>query len=206
MRPRRRGGRRARIAKGKKDWVVGPWAVDRDQPVGQTGTQFYTLIDGAELEEKDDRLTVLRIVGDLWTIPTDTTTNMALGGALYWHGIKVFETDNTGAILPQFPLDTVDADAKWMYLRVGYTVWVNDSFGGGARVLARTPAASTHMYGNSGWGADHIDIQVKRRLEGNEVLLLAMGLGVPDRPYDSTAANTTSAYHAIFLRTLVGNL
>lgn len=200
---RRRGGRR--LARGKKDWVVGPWAEDRDQPVGQTGTQFYTLIDGAELEEKDDKLTVLRVVGDIWTIPVDIATGMAHGGIRYWHGIKVFETDNAGLILPQFPSDFVDADASWMYLRVGFQCWMAQDTGSGARQIATIPGQSWHMYANSGWGQTHIDIQVKRRLEGNEVLLLAMG-AVVALPFDTSVANTTSLTHGVFVRSLCGNL
>lgn len=201
---RRRGGRR--LGKSKKDWIVGPWEEDRDQPLGGSGTQFYTLIDGAELEEKDDKLTVLRVVGDIWTIPVQIATGMALGGIKYWQGIKVFETDNTGAILPQFPVDAVDADASWMYLRVGWKSFIQTDIGGGARAIIADTGHSNHFYSNSGWGGDHIDIQVKRRLEANEVLLLAMGADV-NLPYDTAnLANNTSLTHAVFVRTLVGNL
>lgn len=200
---RRRGSRR--IAKGKKDWIVGPWELDVDQPNGQSGTQFYTLIDGAELEEKDDRLTVLRIVGDIWSIPTHPTTRNAMGGGMYWHGIKVFETDNSGAILPQFPSDAIDADASWLYLRQGYQCWIPFDFGGGQ--IAQGAAESLHGYSNSGWGGSHIDVQVKRRLEANEVLLLAMGGNAPLLPWDSNVSPASYAWaHGVFVRTLVGNL
>jgi len=190
------------MARGKKDWVVGPWTSDRDQPSGVAGTQFYTLIDGAELEEKDDRLTVLRIVGDLWTIPTDAT-NMANGGILYWHGIKVFETDNAGALLPLVPFNFADADASWMYIRMGYFV-CHDRDTGGGRLMMETLSKSDHLYSNSGWGGDHIDIQVKRKLQANEVLICAMG-AQQDLPYDNGGLGV-SLTHNIWLRTLVGNL
>lgn len=198
---RRRGSRR--LAKGKKDWVVGPWTTDRDQPLGQTGTQFYTLIDGAELEEKDDRLTVLRIVGDVWTVPVRTATGLADGGGKYWYGIKVFETDNTGALLPVFPLDGVDADANWMFLRVGFTSWEPNTDGGGVTRCRYTE--SHHGYANSGWAGAHIDVQVKRRLQDNEVLILAAGMQV-ELPYTSGLSTNFTCEHNIFVRTLVGNL
>jgi len=202
---RRRGTRR--LAKSKKDWIVGPWDEDRDQPLGMNNTQFYTLIDGAELEEKDDRLTVLRVVGDAWTIPVQNATGMSQGGILYWMGLKVFETDATGLILPQYPNNAVDADASWMYLRVGYSTFFPQDIGGGARHIASQGSRSSHFYSNSGWGNEHIDIQVKRRLEGNEVLLLAMGADIR-LPYDDAAnpSGTNSLTHYIFVRTLVGNL
>jgi len=62
------------------------------------------------------------------------------------------------------------------------------------------------MYGNSGWGGDHIDIQVKRRLAANEVLILAMGASIDNTHTTSASGATISCAHHIFVRTLVGNL
>jgi len=81
----------------------------------------------------------------------------------------------------------------------------HQDIGGGARFIAADAGRSQHYYSNSGWGGDHIDVQVKRKLEGNEVLLLAMGAMVL-LPYDSTVAANTSLTHSIFVRSLVGNL
>lgn len=201
---RRRFSRaRRRIAKGKKDWVVGMWTQDLDQPVGATGTQFYTLIDEQELEEKDDKLTVLRVVGDIWTFPQSATGGSYNGAVRYWHGIKVFDLDSAGALLPMSPFDANDADADWMYLRTGFCA-LGPDFGDPAGAnLHTTHFRSEHLYQNAGWGGEHIDIQVKRRLSARQVLILAMG-AVGDNLFFERAA--TAVTHFGFVRVLVGNL
>lgn len=203
MRPRFRGRARRRIAKGKKDWVVGIWGEDVDQPVGLNSTQYYTLITEDVLEDKDDKLTVLRIVGDFWTLPIDGPSGIAVGSIKYWHGIKVFEVDETGALLPQSPNDVDNADGSWMYLRVGYKNHAVLRAGDGVTNYSQETMRSRHLYQNSGWGEDHIDVQVKRRLTGREVLIFAAGCqGVTWGQVGSVSSCT----HAGFLRILVGNL
>jgi len=201
MRRRMRNTRR-RISKGKKDWVVGVWGSEDDQPLGVAGTQFYTLVDDSVLEQKDDKLTVLRIVGDLWTHPGGTDAVTIAGGIKYWWGIKVFELDSAGQLLPQTPVDFVDADGNWMFLRVGF-------FGSQVNISAANRYyevfQSEHMYGNSGWGQNHIDIQVKRKMGARDVLILAMGAQAY-LPLETAYGSCTSVSHSAFMRVLVSNL
>lgn len=198
-----RGRGRRRVTKGKKDWVVGIWGEDTDQPVGPSSTQFYVLIDEQTLEDKDDKLTVLRIVGDLWTRPIAAGGGSYAGALKYGWGIKVFEVDNTGALLPQTVLDFQEADANWLFMRVGSVEYQIRQDTNPTPQVWTEVYETQHMYQNSGWGMHHIDVQVKRRMSANEVLILAMG-AIGDNKFGARAA--TACEHAAFLRVLVGNL
>jgi len=199
---RRMRSRGKRLAKGKKDWVVGVWGTDQDQPLGVANSQYYTLVDDSVLEQKDDKLTVLRIVGDLWTWPGGSDAVTIAGGIQYWWGIKVFELDSAGALLPQAPIDFTDADGSWMFLRVGF-------FGSQVNVNGTNRFyevyQSEHAYSNSGWGGNHIDIQVKRKMGARDVLILCMG-AVTYLPLVTAYGTATSCIHAAFMRVLCSNL
>jgi len=195
---RRRGGRRPRLAKGKTDWIVSSF-IDVDQPLGLVNTdfQYYTLIDEATLEEKDDKLTVLRICGEAWTFPQGPG-GRAGGTIEYHHGIKVFEVDSGGALLPLTPEDPDDRDAGghmgWMHLTSGFTMW-----NGG---VVDEPYFSPSGFQKFG-GSHKIDLTVKRKLEGREVLIFAMGAANWSWFVNQGA---TACIHGLRLRTLVGNL
>lgn len=109
------------------------------------------ILDNAELQSRfSDQARVARVLGDLWFAPTMTTPPADLGDIIqaisslgYWSffaGIRKEQVDNTGSVLPVFPLanDHDFSESQWL------KTWNYEQYNSSGQLLASTqlPAGS----------------------------------------------------------------
>lgn len=186
MRIRRRlhGKRRARRPGMKGDWVV---LAHTDCPVQLHDAQncqpdeftaanvdVFTLLDGGDLREKEDALTIVRQVGEigvLWKVhlTTGTTSSASLSICQINEHIVIGTTDDTGAVAVLDPRRdvTMESDCILWRRRSFVTMALPASGAGGFCSVDE----DTHEYASG-----HLDLRVKRRLTQGTELFYAVGI------------------------------
>lgn len=173
------------------DWVVGMdfncpeevsfantcQAMAEDPP---TPTDF-SLIDSQDLLDKEDALTVVRIVGDvpMWVWCIDPAfVGIAAATCTIREGIYVAGADgalptaNVISLNPGVPGD-VELDS-WMWLRTRVFKFAAFQGGGGPGATVQFQSGQDYAPGSN----DHLDIRVKRRLKrGQELVYTACSFG-----------------------------
>lgn len=196
MRRMRAGG--PRRPRRPVDWIVSSWP-NRSQwslTWPMNAAALLALITPADLEAKDDKLTVLRIRGSIsigkFLDPLGVEATRF--PTVHW-GIMVQESDNADAVLLQDPMDDIDADGKWLWLDqvVDYS---------GVRLLENVaaPVGTNNFVQSMKWP---VDVKAKRKMGSRDQLILwvhvqgADILGVPLTADGSTCLLSAS------IRTLV---
>jgi len=144
-------------AKRLTDWISGSQGPDPENPIGATPVQFV-VINTQDLDDHDDRFTVVRIVGEVYfrcRIPA-----IDFWQTISW-GIYKTTSNTAGTIIALSPSSLTDEDSEdWMFLRT--VPLINHS---GAQGIG---AVTSNNYASA-----HFDIRVQRKLEGLQQIVLA---------------------------------
>jgi len=159
-----RVGRRTRAPKREGAWV-GNIALEQD--IGQT-VQLRTLWSP---QETSTYLTAGHLTHQVTylTLALGGVPNALQGGTLFW-GVKVYDTDVTGLVVPAAILDPSDPFSmqhEWMD-------WGMRRF---QPIITNSTAAGVGMSGSSGIGDDQTltrEIRAKRRFSDNEAIALSL--------------------------------
>jgi len=132
------------------------WISFIEQDTFASVTEAFALIDDQDLVDKDGKLTVERIVGEVLLVPID-----AGGGAtstLAWEGIIVSDLDNAGLVTPWDPADGIDAEGPWLWRRVRQV---------GVALAGATPVNTLAFELET----NHIDVSARRKMHERQDLL-----------------------------------
>jgi len=190
MKSRRRRIHRPRRPGMKGDWVVGVSQAcvetinhSNCDDEERTPTAF-SLIDSQDLMDKEDKLTVVRTVGELHATMTQIVTNSDTGPRAFsriytFHeGIYVAGADASGPPATVIQLDpSVSADIEldtWMWLRHRSLIISGQVAGSAVSIVAGSFGDGTDAMGH------HIDLRVKRKLERGQELIYAANVTVSD--------------------------
>lgn len=169
------------------DWVVGvdspcmlPIVINDDcqaDPFTSPTTDF-SLIDTTDITDKEDALTVVRVVGDMpmlsWLADTGSP-GFHMIVVTVREGIYVSTVDPNGVAIdmdPRLPAD-MESDC-WLYLRsrVFKFGWIGGTDGAGG-------TTKTMLWQSGGDYAtqqnDHLDLRVKRKLKRGQELIYTVG-------------------------------
>jgi len=151
-RRRARGGPRR-----KTDWIQARFLFSED-PISSGTAFFFDVTDLTDLEDHNDQMTVVRIVGDLlWQQPL---LSMNSATVLRWGIMRTPEDEGTGIIMDMSPINSSDLDYEdWLTLGTEYfnSEGTNGSAGVGEIVIRKTP----------------VDLRVMRKLEGLQKIVIA---------------------------------
>lgn len=173
FRRRRRLHRSRPHTAGKGDWVVGlnsECPIDVIVTACEEPTQdpplLFALVDSTDIADKQDKLTVVRTVGEIpatcfWQISNGGTGPVNFHSVVSLHeGIYVSTVDPLGNVLGMDPALSADLESdSWMWLRKRILVF-SGKVGGGDTI-----AAAAQMTEGSDPMGPHIDLRVKRKLE-----------------------------------------
>lgn len=188
MRFRRRAPKRRTARRMHGDWVVGidhncGLPIPSDQPCTGGGTDpgtflndtlDFSLIDTSDIQDKEDALTVVRVVGDLPMFASIrgvlADNSFLLRTITVREGIYVSTVDPNGVAIDMDPRTAGDMESDcWLYLRtrtfkfaaVGVT---------GSHVCMWQSGADYSQQQN-----DHLDLRVKRKLKRGQELIYTAG-------------------------------
>jgi len=188
-RARRLGGRSGRKRR-QTDWIVSAEGLVLDPSPAFGDTVLIDLINDIDLDDHDDQLTVVRIVGELhfWDIGENRCDT-----AINWRGfagIYKTESDATGAVIELAPDDGIDGDSEaWMW-RHSFI-----AFPQGLSISPDLGNSASSLW--KGRYSTHIDLRVMRKMGGREHLVLAFRLF-------TDGSGSEAGYNALLqLRTLV---
>jgi len=187
-RRRARGGPRRQT-----DWVAFHLDDISGLIISPAMPQGYALIDGSDMSEKDGKLTVERVVGDVIIFdPKDGAGTQTHSELLrYYYGIKVYELDQNSNIVGLDPDNANDMEAQWLTL--GHGLWSAESM--------TTAGVTIFPYAHHGAAHFHIDVHVRRKLTEREILVMDIGFA-PLLAAGGPGA-TVTATAVLRLRTLV---
>jgi len=178
----RRGGIRKRSrgrARKGTDWI----ATTGDQaivlgPPPQTTLAEFLLITADELAEHGDNVLLHRLCGYVWAYgPVRAAGGPLTGGCFFNWGVRIAEQDATGLILPLDPDLPDDMDAGWLFLRSQPLGAFGDPAFAAMVCNVSPVVGSGGAHGTTGGPA--IDINVKRKISGRQVLLLSCSVTTP---------------------------
>jgi len=170
----RRGIRRFRRPSRAKgyDWIVtvGDQMVTMLNPATDPTLAEFPLITPTEVAEVGAPILVERVVGSFWAT-SPFRSGETNGAAMVAWGVRVADVDSLGAYLPANPLQSVDMDISWMFLRSHLL---------GNIGVPQFQALPVNLFPNVGPGGRHapqggpsIDINVKRKMGDRETLTLS---------------------------------
>lgn len=168
---RRRPRRRFRIRnKSRGDWLTLFWSGQSTNTVTSASfpqpDEIFGLISSQDIDDlHSGKILVERVVGHVYIYDVQDGSGAAADMMAVW-GLKVIENDAAGLVLNQNPAQTDDSDAAWMFLRTSFIGPGNDA-----------KSNDLHFSGPRGMGGAWIDLNVKRKLEGEENLALIIGHG-----------------------------
>ena len=157
----RRRTRRTGIRR-QTDWIPTVAPITTVQNVSPSNPALIALVDEVDVLDKQDHLTVERIVGEFFAIPLENGGNPV---PVVWMaaGIIVSDLDNTGGVTSYNPTDPDDAEAAWLWRKS----WLWGTTAGIAAPVHAFPITS-------------LDVHVRRKMGQREVLLLCItGFIVP---------------------------
>lgn len=172
----RRGAGRRRVRR-LTDWISGSQGFDEENSV-LIGPQFFTIINLADLEQHNDRMTVCRMVGQIYFRQRKSAANDF--SVICW-GIYHGQSDGAGSVFPLSPSSLQDADSEnWLFRRT--VALVDNSAAVGSDMLNSYESAA-------------FDTRVMRKLEGLEQLVLAVQIDFTTSP--------SPAFVGVWMRSLV---
>jgi len=134
--------------------------------------QGYALVDGSDMSEKDGKLTIERVVGDVILFGPKDGAGVGTHSELlrYWFGLKVYELDQNSNIVGLDPDNQNDMEAQWM--TIGHGLWSSETI--------TTAGVTIFPYATQERGSAHfhIDVHVRRKLTEREILVFDLGFGV----------------------------
>jgi len=150
---------RARSRRGPRrltDWIGGGSALETEFPVTAV-PQAYSLIDLQDLDEHVDRMTVIRIRGEITF--TRQVTDAQEFAIICW-GVAIQTTNSLENLIQLNPAAFDDQDSEdWLWR--------------GSAVLApQGVPVGSRSYANATNGLIEVDIKAQRKMEGEQILLL----------------------------------
>jgi len=181
MRRRSRRTRRSGMRR-QTDWipqVEGTWL----QSSIALSPMLIALVDEVDIEEKQDHLTIERIVGEFHVYVRKAAGTLTEG--LIYAGIIVTDVDTTGGVTAFSPEDDDDSEGEWLWRR---------SWG-------FFPTTATDVRVLNAEFPTHLDVHVRRKMGQRQALILSI-TAVPT-PF-ATGVNAPSDLDvALNIRTLV---
>lgn len=174
--------RKRAVNRMRGDWVIGihmpcgvavPANVCDAGSVGIANPVFFSLIDSQDLLDKEDKLTVVRTVGEiyvggsaLWT-PAGTSLSLMQKTWTLHEGIYVAGADGASPTASTIALDPSLAEDceldTWMWLRHRSVSW--------AESINAPVQVPLNFEGGTEYLTQHIDLRVKRKVERGQELV-----------------------------------
>jgi len=182
MRGRRRRTRRSGMRR-QTDWI--PQVNDGAffQIDISTTPALIALVDEVDIEEKQDHLTIERVVGEVFVYTRAVSGNLT--EAIIYAGIIVSDVDTSSGVTPFSPSDDDDSEGEWLWRR--------------AWGFFPATAADVRVL-NAEWPT-HLDVRVRRKMSQRQALLLCI-TAVPT-PFSTGVLAPTDIDVALNIRTLV---
>jgi len=214
MRFRRKGRKRPRANGMKGDWIflmnnLCSDIIPNTDPcsalvVANTDQRF--LIDSTDIDDKQDALTICRIVGEFCPLVNvvwddSATGTVPRGFRASWHmGIYTSSVNHTSGDISQLdPANQVDLDSdRWLFLRTWLVTDlgpVGETSGGVGATPMRTFWWTPQDYAEN--MNTHLDIRVKRRLvEGDSLVMVNRLVSEPRHGTDIVPDHFEASYRA----------
>lgn len=150
-------------------------------------TQGFALVDDTDMEEKDGRLTVERVVGQVMLYGPSDVTGATFDPCFVHMGLILSDLDNTGSVTAFSPASPIDLEGPWMWLDRVFVPSANDSAG--------------FNINTTNWGTKvDIDVHVRRKMHERQDLMLIMAVSAFPSAVGPLATHCNAD---VWMRTLV---